>query len=650
MVSAAKFIRGLEGNMRLRVNNKTIPDYARGFKNPVPKPPNGGNGYIIPLVKFIAKGFKFAPLIVLFDLLLPEPVADGTVPPWAKDINEQQSIIKTSYPLTRDTFYRFVYRSPTVSDGVLTWGNDYTRVNADKFNGIQSWRLKVIHKSQAFYPADNKFFTYVLLANGKYDSAPINDRTADYYVEVVSQGISTTIYLGGSSGLWGQKFVAVDGVLPPPVVEEVKTSSDNSFANKQAGTDTIPADKFGKGKKQKLPGNKDRKIINLPEFFKAPKISPKPIVEPNQFPYPVPDYLPDPEPEPEKEPKKLPIPKTIPEPKINPDPQPDINPKPDKTPKPEKKWTKITKYIPEPKEPIIINSKPPIVLDKTPKPLPDPQPVKPPPPIQTPIDKCVDHCGGGGGGTIDFNLPDDSELAGLLRAIKKKVDEIEQSVNQTLEGEIEIGSCEIPKDKNNQTDELVYEPDPAKKIIYKDKGLKAINLALSGVQTKLTSLHEEFCQPKDIPSSIPEWWQVRAGSDRPQLVVIFKGGNSYWSMAIPWYRGKFKEQIINLIPGYNRGNFSTILTLNDNSKIVVNASSKDEGKRFIKRIQAVVKPKLLEQAELKAGGERKGKPLKTGRVIPVYAKYFATGQQDLLPDWRYNFKTQKFIKYAKPDT
>lgn len=637
MPVANKFIRGLEGNMRLRVNNKPIPDYVRGFRNPVPPPRPGGGGIITKIIKFGGK-LLATPLLVLLDFFGNQKgFSDGTLPDWVKQ--EGNSVViqpgSPTPPFTGGQSIGVLYNIAT-SVRIYDSGGNAEISNANgQFYGVI--------ENIALFPGtpntNGRITLFVITNDGKGSNYNLFSIYAGHFVR--AEFISIDVIRADGQTDTGQF----------PSNEQIETES--SYKAGRILIDQLSASDWKFSGFTELPTIKPGKITKIPDFFKLPKITKKPAVIPTEIPQPIPDYDLDQEPDldifPDPEPVFVPTPrpKIIPEPIINPDPQPDVNPKPDPTPKPEPKWTKITKYIPQPKEPIVVITKPPIVLDKTPKPLPDPQPVKPPPPIQTPIDKCVDHCGGGG--TIDFELPDDSELLALLKAIKKKVDEIEESVNQTLEGEIEVGSCEIPKDISNQTDELVYTPDPAKKITYSDKGLRAINLALSGVQTKLTSLHEEFCQPKDIPNGIPEWWQVRAGSDRPQLVVIFKGGDSYWSMALPWYKGKFKEKIINLIPGYNRGNFSTILTLNDNSKIVVNASSKEEGERFMTKVKAVIKPKLLEQAELKAGGERKGKPLKTGKVMPVYAKYFATGQQNLLPDWRYNFKTQKFIKYVKPN-
>jgi hypothetical protein len=148
-------------------------------------------------------------------------------------------------------------------------------------------------------------------------------------------------------------------------------------------------------------------------------------------------------------------------------------------------------------------------------------------------------------------------------------------------------------------------------------------------------------------AAVPEWWQSRIGSDRPQLIVIYASAkNSKWSLSLPWYKGSYGSQIIATIPGYTKGSFTTVLTLADNSKVVVNATSKIEGETFIKRIQQLIVGDLLVGAELKSGGERKDS-IKRAAVTPISAKYFATGQKNLLPDWSYSFKTKKFTKYER---
>lgn len=633
MPVANKFIRGLEGNMRLRVNNKPIPDYGRSFRNPVPPPKPGGGGIITKIIKFGGK-LLATPLLVLLDFFGNQKgFSDGTLPDWVKDVGEKSIAQAAKYPFTGGQALGVSYN---ISISVT---------QKSTFSGIK-------REAGAFWgtipgPILAVDFTPKYSENSINSNTPANKA---YIQHRKTDGTTGTIFNNDNQNTWVITNITAititrsDGQSdtsgnPPPIQDTITSESGyNAKNNFDRYTPEEWKSKFLAdfwGEQDRL--NKQSKISTIPE----PKISLKPAVLPTEIPQPIPDYDPDQEPDlyifPDPEPVFVPTPrpKIIPEPIINPDPQPDVNPAPDPTPKPEPKWTKITKYIPEPKEPIVIITKPPIVLDKTPKPLPDPQPVKPPPPTQTPIDKCVDHCGSG---TIDFNLPDDSELAELLKAIKKKVDEIEQSVNQTLEGEIEVGSCEIPKDISNQTDELVYTPDPAKKITYSDKGLRAINLALSGVQTKLTSLHQEFCQQELPIAAIPEWWQLRPESHRPQLIVQFGEvradgsiGKAMYPLTIPHFSGS-KESAKKIDFKWRKGSVEGILTLKDNSKLIVNAVSKEEAAKIIGLASRYINTAQLANSFSKIG-ERKGQPFKQITVAPKVARYFADGAKSTNPTW-----------------
>jgi hypothetical protein len=196
-------------------------------------------------------------------------------------------------------------------------------------------------------------------------------------------------------------------------------------------------------------------------------------------------------------------------------------------------------------------------------------------------------------------------------------------------------NLKTPKPEDNQT-----------QLAYTGKGFAGLHELTKTFNDNLLTVFNEICQ-KEVVAAVPEWWQVRAGSDRPQLVVIYRAGTSNWSMSIPWYRGAYKSAIIKQIPGYTRGAYASYLTLGDNSKIVVNAVSKQAGEVFLSRIRSVISSEMLKDATIQTGGERKGKPINNVAVKPVYAKYFANGQKDQLPDWGYNFLTDKWVKYVK---
>ncbi len=87
-------VKGLEQLMK---GGKGLPPPpgTGGFRNPLPPPPPGGGlGKLLKLGKFLGIGIG-----AVADILLnPEPVSDGTIPPWITDVGEQQTISEMCCP------------------------------------------------------------------------------------------------------------------------------------------------------------------------------------------------------------------------------------------------------------------------------------------------------------------------------------------------------------------------------------------------------------------------------------------------------------------------------------------------------------------------------------------------------------------------
>lgn len=151
----------------------------------------------------------------------------------------------------------------------------------------------------------------------------------------------------------------------------------------------------------------------------------------------------------------------------------------------------------------------------------------------------------------------------------------------------------------------------------------------------------EKCTTESNTLTIPEWWAVRPGADRPQFCIMYaekfstgKLGKSRWQLTIPHYnRPKgAKPQI----PEYRKGNWMGTLTLNDNSKIRINAASATECRRVLNKLKILIpvdkrtingkaiKPTILERAD----GD-----LKECTVTPIRGDFYKTGQKQSLPDW-----------------
>ncbi len=147
-------------------------------------------------------------------------------------------------------------------------------------------------------------------------------------------------------------------------------------------------------------------------------------------------------------------------------------------------------------------------------------------------------------------------------------------------------------------------------------------------------------------AAIPEWWQVRLGADRPQLIVQYaevlndgKFGAPKYALTIPHYSLSFEQTTKDLFPNYQKGQAMGVLTLADNSKLIVNCNTQSEAESLIEALSESISSEALEGSFLSTGN-RKGQRLKTITVAPRIAKFFATGQKDIKPDWVRYFKDE----------
>lgn len=135
----------------------------------------------------------------------------------------------------------------------------------------------------------------------------------------------------------------------------------------------------------------------------------------------------------------------------------------------------------------------------------------------------------------------------------------------------------------------------------------------------------------------PEWWALRAGSDRPQLVLVFKSlsnKRSYNKLIIPQYEGqKIKKPPI---PSYTRGDYRGCLVLKDNSKFICYAASENEAELVISKVKPHIRSKYLNNSTVTIGTTRK-KNFSNDTMTAVLAKYFSAGQHRNEPDWTVYF-------------
>ena len=138
-------------------------------------------------------------------------------------------------------------------------------------------------------------------------------------------------------------------------------------------------------------------------------------------------------------------------------------------------------------------------------------------------------------------------------------------------------------------------------------------------------------------AAVPEWWQVRPGANRPQLVLQFSEvlenggyGPPKYALTIPHFIGA--AIAFAPVQPYQKGNYQGVLTLADNSKVIVNALTPEIAENVLTQAATWINPDMRGNSHIKIG-EHKGLPYKLITVACRIARYFPTGQQNTAPEW-----------------
>lgn len=145
--------------------------------------------------------------------------------------------------------------------------------------------------------------------------------------------------------------------------------------------------------------------------------------------------------------------------------------------------------------------------------------------------------------------------------------------------------------------------------------LKGTGLKEQIIAQEIADIEAQQCkktEKEECYLSVPEWWEIRPEYQRPQLVFVYReklpngtwGTNSY-ALVVPHPIGA-SPATVSKPPPYIKGNWEGILKLKDNSKIIVNASTKLGVESMIGTMRAYVNPEYLVDSQLKVG-ERSGK-------------------------------------------
>ena len=223
------------------------------------------------------------------------------------------------------------------------------------------------------------------------------------------------------------------------------------------------------------------------------------------------------------------------------------------------------------------------------------------------------------------------ELAALIRAIKPA----EDCCDEVLNAVDEVKTL-LTEDVNFSIDS-VNDKCVNKTYRSNDKGIKGLNKQIEQLAKMVDDQKTHDCDNPAI-AAVPEWWQVRLGADRPQLVIQFgqdlgngKIDDPKYPLSIPHVNISAVGNRSPIAP-YTKGQWEAILTLADNSKVIVNAASAAEAESVINQAKLIINESALSGSFIKIG-QRKGQALSIIRVAAKIAKYFPTGQKNMKPSW-----------------
>jgi hypothetical protein len=177
--------------------------------------------------------------------------------------------------------------------------------------------------------------------------------------------------------------------------------------------------------------------------------------------------------------------------------------------------------------------------------------------------------------------------------------------------------------------------DLYKKTELKTRDALLIGSKESGIEILSKQMILSFLINEKSPAilAIPENWNILPTISTPQLVIIYKSENKRsgnYQMTIPHFEGNKNF----VAPEYLKGSYSVSYVLLDNSKILINAASFNEGERVIQKVLPFVNLKFR-QGKFKYT-KRTG--IKTQKMKPVRADFFSLGRQNANhPNWSIYF-------------
>ncbi|MCT7959054.1 hypothetical protein [Laspinema palackyanum] len=176
-----------------------------------------------------------------------------------------------------------------------------------------------------------------------------------------------------------------------------------------------------------------------------------------------------------------------------------------------------------------------------------------------------------------------------------------------------------------------------KQYIGTAKGIPALVLQNRDIVKLLKDIQHSTCTNDNGPV-VPEWWQLRAGADRPQLVVLCAEKNpddtlksAKYVVTIPHYQHSDPHNF----PPFTRlekGSYQGVLTLKDNSKVIIYGKTIQETRNVLYNIYQEIDTAYRDGFYPKVGPIGNPDFLEI-TVYPKYGKYFPSGVTKTVPLW-----------------
>ena len=174
-------------------------------------------------------------------------------------------------------------------------------------------------------------------------------------------------------------------------------------------------------------------------------------------------------------------------------------------------------------------------------------------------------------------------------------------------------------------------PDSPPNIIIDENGFPGLVKILEVINKKLDNIHEDL--PLIVPcASVVEHWQIRPEALRPQCIFLWGDtqpnsliiGPPKWQTAVPYYDFGLAATFSNQF-SYIKGSCQGILTLKDNSKVILYAQNEAEVTRIFNRLLPGIRADMREGHFIKLG-EYHGPPFSTRTVALRRIDYYDSGQ------------------------